>query len=213
MRPTNKQYREIILGAFDTHTHRTIKEVNEYLRERNAYVSEQSTRRMLTKMLSEGLLIDLGRRGDKNAVIYTKAIFNQHRFYPTLNGSPVQLPEFVSHVSQLDSKLVAFEALVYIKRLMLDSLASTYPEPYLAKGKSPVAKELVIRELNTVLDQLAHWHNFIKSFLETKVWEDYQRDSLANEFKTQYPVIHALIVDRAWENGEPQQEDDTQAAG
>lgn len=201
MRPTNKQYREIILGAFDAHTHRTIKEVNEYLRERNAYVSEQSTRRMLTKMLSEGLLIDLGRRGDKNAVIYTKAIFNQHRFYPTLNGSPVQLPEFVSSVSQLDSKLIDTAALNYVKRLILDSLASAYPEPYIAKGKSPVAKELVVRELTVVLDQLAQWHNFIKSFLEAKVWEDYQRDSLANEFKTKYPVIHALIVDKAWENG------------
>lgn len=179
--------------------HRTVTEVNDYLKDIKRYVSDQSTRRMLAKMVKEGLLVEIGR-GEKNAIIYTKAVFNPHRYFSTLDSKVVQLTEFMHHVMTLDSKLLAPNALVQIKRLLLDNLASTYPEPYENKNLPPVAKEDVRAALTNLMENLATWHSFIKNYLDAKIWEDFQRDSLAKEFKETYPKAHALIVDRAWEH-------------
>lgn len=200
-RPTNKEYRAIILGAFDTHMHRTLREVNDYLDSQRQFISNQSTRRMLNKMVSEGLLIEL-QRTEKNAIVYTKAFFNPMRKFATLEGELVGLKEFITLVSQLDSNVIDKKALTMVKGLMLNCLASTHPEPYTAKGRSPVAKEDVKRNLTVLLGALSTWHSFIKNFLDAKIWDDFNREMIGREFKGSLIMEHAAIVDGTWQSHE-----------
>jgi len=178
--------------------HRTLKEVCEHLQDYEGgkfWVNEQSARRMLNKMVAEGLLNTFGR-GEKNAIIYTKTIFSNQAWFKTFDGEVAGLENFIRHVDDLEWPVFSDEAMRMIKTLIIQSLASAYPEPYVNKGKTPVAPSVVRQELKTLLNGLSRWTIFLKNFLEAPVWTDFQREQLAAEFKTDYANLHAALVDR-----------------
>lgn len=199
-RPTRNEYRTAILGAFDKQLHCTLKDVVTHLQTTPFFVSEQSTRRMLKRMTQEGLLTEINKRGEKNAVIYTKAVFNQFRQFVTLEGELVSLRAYIHSISQLDSNVIDSKALELIKGLMLEGMASSYQKPYITKGISPVADEEVRRQLNVLLNALSTWHEFIKNYLDSKIWDEHNRADLAKEFESALVEEHAAIVDRTWKS-------------
>ncbi|MFE1915009.1 hypothetical protein [Streptomyces anandii] len=146
-------------------------------------------------MTDEGLLLTLGR-GEKNALIYTKAVFNPFQTFQTLDGESVSLLEFVQHVDALESRLINPQALGMLKHLMLGYLASTYDKPFIAKGKTPVAKEDARAGLTELIKFLSSYHALVKSFLDNKIWDEHNRDSIAKQFKENLAVIHAYLVDK-----------------
>lgn len=196
-RPINKKLRKEILNAFNNHLHRTQKEIEEHLRDKNLFVSYQATRRMLRAMVNEGLLTILPQRGEKNALVFMKVVFVDHAQFKTLEGKTVNLPEFIRYVSKLNWPVFSEEANQRVRNIILDVLASSYTEPYEAKGLTPpVAPGEARQDLSLLLKGLSTWHRFISDFLEANIWSDFHREKLAEEFKERFPELHAALVDR-----------------
>lgn len=197
-RPVSKEYRAAILGAFDRHTIRSIKEVNNHLHNVGEFVSYQSTRRMLKTLVAEGLLSELPSRLDKNTLQYTKLVFNSSVALVTLDGKLVNVSQFAqSLVKQEFPAVISQEAGEAIKKWMLDVLASSYEQGFADKRDIPDPDSLKKR-LTKTLDMLQEMHRFVKNFMESGAFSPVARGHLADEFVKQYPELHAALVEETW---------------
>jgi hypothetical protein len=197
-RPLRKDYRAAILGAFDNKLDVTLKDVTDHLKSVDAYISDNSARRMIHKMIREGLIVEIGK-GDKNKAIWTKAVFNKHTMFRGMDEQLISMRKFIHSVASLESKVISPEALSAIKTSILEILASSYPEPYAVRGSNAVPDhEALRRDLSTITTALAKWHLFIRNFLETDIWDDASRERLAKEFQSSYVEEHAAIVNKQY---------------
>lgn len=197
-RPPNKDYRAAILGAFDRHTIRNIKEINNYLKEVDQFTSYASTRRMLIRLCNEGLLSELPGRGNKNAIQYTKLILNQSIALVTFNKQLVETKRFIDELIPTKfPEVIHPQAEQAIKQWMLDTLASTYPQGYEDKRELPDPDSLK-QKLETTLEMLKDVHQFIKGFLESGAFSPVARQYLSEDFRDELAEYHAAIVDNNW---------------
>lgn len=197
-RPVSKEYRTAILGAFDRHTIRSIKEVNNHLISVGEFRSYQSTRRMLINLVKEGLLSELPNRLDKNTIQYTKLVFNSSVALVTLDGKLVTVDQFVrSLVSTEFPPVISPEAGEAIKKWMLDVLASAHEQGFADKRDIPDPDSLKKR-LTQTLQMLQETHRFLKNFMESGAFSPVARGHLADEFVKQYPELHAALVEETW---------------
>lgn len=197
-RPVDTEYRTAILGAFDRHTIRSLGEVNNYLKEVGEHKSYQSTRRTLDKLCEEKLLTKLPRRGDKNAALYSKLVFNQSAKFVNRAGYVVTTKEFLDElISTKFPPVVEEQAALVIKHWILDSLGSAYPEGYTGKRDYPEEEKLK-RRLEGTLKMLRDMHGYIKGFLDSGAYTSVAREILAAEFKNELAPYHVSIVEENW---------------
>lgn len=196
-RPQNSERRTAILEAFDKQPICSIKDIMNMVPEEHR-TSYQSTRKMILKMESEGLLSALPERGDNNQTYYVKSIFKAITRFVDYEGNNVSLKEFVHKLMGLESELVDSNAMMVIKSWMLDVLASSIPVAYSAKKREIPDDEELIKKLNAVLAQTRQLHMFIKSFMDADIWSPVARERLAKEFHSTCVEEHVLIVDRGW---------------
>jgi hypothetical protein len=197
-RPVNTEYRSAILGAFDRHTIRSIKEINNHLKLTGEFKSYHSTRRILVSLCKEGLLSELPSRADKNAIQYTKLVFNTSVVLVTYDKDLVDVGQYVHRlVNEQFPEAISPQASVAIKSWILDALASSYPNGYEGKRDIPDPDELKKR-LETTLEMLKRMHVFIRDFLESGAFSPVARAHMAEDFAKQYAELHTAIVEKTW---------------
>lgn len=206
-RPYNKDFRADILGAFDAQPIQTITQVVNYLgniadnenTEDKLKPSYQSTRNMMRKMVKEGLLTELPKRGDKNQSYFAKAIFKNVTRFASYEGDNVSLKEFIhTLITDVNPELVDSNAMKAIKVWMLDILGASVPESYADKNRAVPNPEQLYKKLNELLAQTRQFHAFVKSFVDADIFSPVAQERLATEFKSTCVDEHAVIVDRAW---------------
>lgn len=197
-RPRNKDYRSAILGGFDSKPISTIKDINNTLKEFNPNQNYQSTRRMLSKMVKEGLIVELPKRGDKNQIFYTKAIFKNVTRFQTYEEENVSLREFIHTILETNPELIDSAVMDVIRTWMLDILGSTIPEAYKGKNRKVPDQWALKKSLEATLNMTRKFHALIKTFVDSDIWTDAARERLAKEFEANCIEEHAFIVDRAW---------------
>jgi hypothetical protein len=230
-RPYNQDFRSAILNAFDRKPIASIKNVVSIITETyaesdddldedikpdvkpnlfNSTITEvkpfvpsyQSTRTMMQKMVKEGLLIELPKKGEKNTLYYTKSMFKNVVRFTTLDGNNVSLREFIHTLvdSSKDPMLIDPIALNTIKAWMLGSLGSTIPDAYTSKNKSVPPVDEYRRKLEIVLKLTKQFHAFVKQFLDSGAYSPVDREILAREFNSNCVEEHSVIVDGTWNN-------------
>lgn len=197
-RPVSKDYRTAILGAFDRHSIRSIREINNHLKNVDEYRSYQSTRRMLITLCREGLLSELPSRADKNAIQYTKLVFNSSVGLVTYDKELVDIQRYVAELTgNKFPEVISPQAELAIKQWILDALASSYAKGYEGKRETP-DPDYLKKRLEATQEMLKRMHIFINDFLESGVFSPVAREHLAMDFAKQYPELHAAIVDKTW---------------
>lgn len=199
-RPRNTDYRSDILNAFDRNGGiGTVTNVNKHLKEVDKFQSIQSTRRMLIRMVREGLITELPKRGDKNQIFYIKANFKNVTRFANYTGDNVSLREFIhTLLNDVNPDVINPEGLTLIKTWMLDVLGSTIPVAYASKGRDTPKPEELKKRLENVLSMTRKFHAFLKTFVDSDIWSDTARERLAKEFNNSCVEEHAGIVDRVW---------------
>jgi hypothetical protein len=197
-RPMDKDYRVAILGAFDRHSIRSIKEVCNHLQEVGQFKSYQSTRRMLIRLAKEGLLTELPQRTDKNSVQYTKLVFKTNVKLIAYNQDVVSLGAYIHRlVNEQFPEIIDEQATIVIKHWMLESLASAYPDGYSGKRDVPDPNSLQ-KKLEGTLSMLKDMHSFLKNFLDSGVFTPVARSNIAKDFMKHYSQEHVVIVEELW---------------
>jgi len=193
-KPIDVEYRAAILGAFDSYTLRTVKEINNHLQNMGEFKSYRSTLRMLDKLVNEGVLSKLPRRGDKHALVFSKLVFNHNVVHlSNANQELLELGSFIQYVMDWDSDgMLSKGAQNALKVWILDTLASAVPEAFEDKRDIPDPNHIK-RKLKGMLDMTGKLHGFIKSFLDSEVFSPVARDNLAQEFRESPETMNLLI--------------------
>lgn len=210
-RPVNKGLRSAILSVFDAKPVVTVKDVYKELTKPNStdvqtnQISEQSARRMMSKMVKEGLITEIPKRGDKNQVFFTKAVFKNTTRFTSYDGSNVSLKEFIHTLTDdVKPELIDSNAMSVIKVWMLDSMAASIPVAYSSKNREVPNRDALKEKLEATLSMTRKFHAFLKSFVDSDVWDESAIERLAKEFNSTCVEEHAFIVDKAWlENEQP----------
>lgn len=196
-RPRNKEYRKAILDALDKKFASSLKDINEHLREVNQYVSYASTRRMLIKMASEGLVAELPKRRDKNEVLFTKGAVDPYVRLTTFGGDLVNLSEFITDTYSQELGLLDPDVRIKLKALMFDYLVSARPDLY--KGVREVPnKDEIKKKLQYTLEYIQQLHRFIKTFLQSDIHSPVARSKVARELETVCTDKQVEILVREW---------------
>jgi hypothetical protein len=150
-------------------------------------------------MVREGLLIEIPKRGEKNQIFYTKAVFSNITRFMDYEGNNVALHEFIQElVESTNPRIIEPSAMKAIKLWMLDVLGSSIPVAYSDKSRKIPDHEQLKKKLEEVLTMTRQFHAFIKAFVDSDVWSDVARERLAKEFDETLKQVHAGIVDRVW---------------
>jgi len=194
-KPVDVEYRAAILGAFDSFTLRTVKEINNYLQSVGEFKSYRSTLRMLDKLVSEGVINKLPRRGDKNTIIYSKMMFNQNTVRLVNDKQELlALGSFLQFVMDWTTNgLLSDGAERALKVWMLDTLASAVTHAFENRRSIP-DPNYTRRKLKGMLDMTGKLHGFIKSFLDSEVFSPVARDNLLQEFQSSPELLNLLIM-------------------
>ncbi|MGS2592224.1 hypothetical protein [Streptomyces hebeiensis] len=215
-RPLNTELRSAILGAFDQTPVGTVQNVISHLKELNLKQEEDNTffklekktklntnyhtiRRVMVSMVKEGLLSELPKRGDRNQVYYTKAIFKNTNRLTDYSGNNVSLREFIhTLIDEVNPELINPSAMDVLKIWMLDSLGASIPGAYKSKNREVPKPEELRKKLEATLSMTRTFHAFIKAFLDSDIWSPVAQERLEREFKASCVEEHTAIVDKAW---------------
>jgi len=183
-RPRDNEYRTAILNALDMKFACSINDVNEYLKESNKFKSYASTRRMLLKMVSEGVINIHPKRHDKNAMYFMKGTVSPFVKMSSFNGDVVNISDFINSTYDLELDSFLNESVATgIKSLMFDYLVATRPDLFVGIRDIPDRKE-IRRKLEKTLEYTQTLHRFIKSFLTADIHSPVARKNIARELET-----------------------------
>lgn len=205
-KPYERNHRSDILNAFNSTAVATVSDIVTIINSSPEVTSEsvsptsyQSTRRMMLKMVKEGTVTELPKRGEKNQRYYTKTFFKDTTRLINYEGDNVSLREFIhSLVDDVSPEIVNPEALKVIKYWMLSTLGASDPVAYAAKNKETPNVDAMRKQLEATLAMTGKFHRFLKSYLDSDVWSPVARERLLKEFKASCVEELTVIVDNTW---------------
>lgn len=197
-RPLDKEYRAALLGALDQKLLVSMSEINAYLKQNNQFRSNHSSRRMLLKMVGEGLVFLHPQRLEKNELVFTKAVVSQQLTLKDLDGNIVDLSHFIANLySEQFPEIVDSQAAIVIKHWMFDYLVGSDPMLFKGVREAPNRAQLK-KHLQGTLQMLQNTHAFIKHFMDADIHSPVAESKIARELKECPPKQIEYLVTQKW---------------